>query len=32
MATDFSIIAWKIPQTGTWWATDHPVAELDRHG
>ena len=27
MATHFSILAWKIPWTGAWWATVHEVAK-----
>ena len=27
MATPSSILAWKIPQTGAWWAPVHAVAK-----
>ena len=29
MATHSSILAWKTPDRGAWWATVHGVAELD---
>ena len=29
MATHFSILAWRIPWTGAWWATIHGAAESD---
>ena len=31
MATPSSILAWKIPLTGSWWAVDHEITkELDQ--
>ena len=29
MATQSSILAWRIPWAGTWWAAAHEIAELD---
>ena len=30
LATHTSILAWRIPWTGAWWATMHSVTESDR--
>ena len=30
IAAHSSILAWRIPWRGTWWATVHGVAEADR--
>ena len=30
MATNSSILAWRIPGTGAWWAIGHGVAKSDR--